>query len=267
MNKVENNQLFANFYHSNTLIFIRRNVIYVFTFHNPFHGYLYDNQSNVCLYVFWLCVYFGYTKKKVSIICFEFFHPGNQRFYFPIDFKTNISYGLKIDNVPYHILREKNSKLCVHFKLFQVNRWGWNDEWRWWSRWIRIIKFIACLMFLAINPNKFLFSNASHYHSLWEKKKTEIAINNWRQTKNLNWNLMIFFQEYDFQIRNIVFSMDLSSFNEVNSKPITQMDFQTYSVTHLCNANLHSYLTFATAYFELSFIQAVWFLKFISNFW
>lgn len=34
-NKVENNQN-ANFYHSNTPIFIRRNVIYVFTFHNPF---------------------------------------------------------------------------------------------------------------------------------------------------------------------------------------------------------------------------------------
>lgn len=40
MNKVENNQL-ANFYHSNTLIFIRRNVIYVFTFHNPFEYFDY----------------------------------------------------------------------------------------------------------------------------------------------------------------------------------------------------------------------------------
>lgn len=62
MNKVENNQRFANFYHSNTLIFIRRNVIYVFTFHNPFlvdyFRYICASWSHLCLCSF-ACMLFS----------------------------------------------------------------------------------------------------------------------------------------------------------------------------------------------------------------
>lgn len=79
----------ANFYHSNTLIFIRRNVIYVFTFHNPFSEYFFAFFPSFvrrylrlkATYVYFMCMLFEFewTNQKRLLSYSLSSSSGNQR--------------------------------------------------------------------------------------------------------------------------------------------------------------------------------------------
>lgn len=147
----------------------------------------------------------------------------------------------------------------MFFNLFQANRWGWNDEWRWWSRWIRIIKFIACLIFSAINLIKF-YDLMQLITILCKAKRTDVfAIKlklKFRWFSNLEDIFFSFQRISPFSMKPIRNQLHKWIFEHIRLLTLVDMQICIHiSPLRQRTLNFHS------------FIQAIWFSKFISNFW
>lgn len=172
----------------------------------------------------------------------------------------------------------QNSKRCVFFNFFFVpgkSQKGWNYEWRWWSR---RLKFVACLMFSAINTIKFYILMQLSLFGYLSEEAEGFAV---ECKQKIEWkfdDMVLNFPRMRFShILNGVFCSFHTFFNEfltikpivfilqVDSKPIIRSDFHSPSSTHLRNPNLNSHFTFYRRVLWTFIHQPVWLMIFIGN--